>query len=152
MEINLNTNKIVDEVRRRAYFEVESIKEPEARNDARAGLDKMAEIEQSLVVAASELQDMTNRFLLLDATFYTDNTGSTPQSLMYVFQAGERRMAGKLPALTAAIHDFLVDTMLSKHFTTVSQVDISDRHKKLAAERFAQIERLLYTKNPPIVP
>ena len=151
MVITLYPNPIIDEVRRKAYFEVQPVQEPEARHDARAGEEKMPELEQALLVADSQLQSLIMRWLVHDETVETEDTGGLPSTFRYEFVFTERRMKGKLPALTGQMHDYLVNETLSKHFTNVTQAQLADRHAALAEGCAKRINDLLYTKNPPIV-
>ena len=151
MTITINPTRIIDEVRRKAHFEVQPIPDEEARFDARAGLEKMDDLEQSLLVADLRLQEIMMRFLIHDETIEVEDTPGLPQSFRYKLVFGERRMKGKLPALTGAMHDFLVNETLSKHFGMVTQTQLADRHTEQAELCAKRITELLFTKNPPIV-
>jgi len=151
MFITINPTRIIDEVRRKAHFEVQPIPDAEARFDARAGLEKMDDLEQSLLVAELDLQAVMGRFLVHDWTEEVEDLPGLPQSFAYELVFGERRMKGKLPALAGAMHDFLVNKTLEKHFNMVTQTQLADRHADLAEKCANSITVLLYTKNPPIV-
>ena len=151
MIITLHTQRILDEVRRKVYFEVKPIQEPEARHDARVDEEKSYELGRSLLDSDAALQSLVMRFIRHDETVETCDAPNIPEMFTYEFAFTERRMKGKLPALTETMHDYLVNETLARHFNTVTQTQLSDRHAALAEVCAKRITEMLFTKNPPIV-
>jgi len=151
MTITIYTEPIILEVRQRSHLSVQDIKDAEARDNARAGLDKMDEIERCIIDAFGQLSRHCGRFLERDYTLEADNMSGIPNAYAYEFSMSARRAANKAEALEEAMHGFVVQAALARFYTTVSNVDRAGTHTALAADYANQLNELLYTKQPPLV-
>lgn len=149
MTITIYTPPILAEVRQRSHMEVQDIKDPEARDNARAGLDKMDELTRDLREAFGQVLHRCERFLVRNFTFAADNISGIPEAYMFEFRVSERRFANKADALMEAINGFVVSHILTRFYITVGHADFAQRHQAEEQEFLAQIDEILYTKLPP---
>ena len=149
MKITLQIDPILLEVRQKSHLNVQDIKDPEARDNARAGLDKIEEITRCVYDGFAQLQRRCGRFLTREYTIEADNVSRMPGAYVYEFSVSERRGANKAEALEEAMHGFVVQYALAKFCATVNQTERSNSHSVAALDYGKQIEELLYTKLPP---
>ena len=149
MKVSIYTGPIFDEVRQKSHLEVQDIKDVEARDNARAGLDKSEEINRCIRSGFAQVERLCLRFLAESFAQETDDAGGLPQYYSYDFEMSLRRASGKSEPLASAMHDFVVQQALAAFYTTVGQAELSARHSAWAQEHARQIEELLYTKQPP---
>ncbi len=149
MTITINTEPILLEIRQKSHLEVQDIQDPEARDNARAGLDKMDEIRRCLEDGISQVRRRCLRFLRNEYAHWADDTRAVPESYVFDFSMSERRSLGKAQPLTDAMHDLAVQYALSKFYATVNQKELSNKHSVMALEAGRQIDELLYEKLPP---
>ena len=150
MTIQLYTEPVILEVRQKSHLEVQNIADPEARYNARAGMDKIEEVHRCVSEGFSQLRRRCLRFLHDDYTTYAADVDiDFPESFVYDFDLSERRMIGKAEPLKDAMHSLVVHYALSKFYSTVSQADLSNKNSLLALEAGNQLDELLYTKLPP---
>ena len=151
MTITLHTDPILLEVRQKSHLGVQDIQDPEARDNARAGLDKIDEITRCIRDGFGQLQRRIARFLARDYTVEADNISRMPAAYVYEFRVSERRAVNKAEALEDAMKNFVVQLSLAKFCATVNQTERSNQHSIQALDYGNQIDELLYTKLPPRV-
>lgn len=151
MNITLNTTNIFNEMRLKSHLEVQDIKDPEARDNARAGITKTDEINRCILDALGQLERRCLRFLTETIVQDASDAGSLPNSYVFDLNLSERRAANKIPALTAVMHDYAVQHALARYYETVHQAELSAAHAKSAEGYGIQIDELLYHKQPPRV-
>ena len=151
MTVTIKTEPIIYEVRQKSHLGVQDIKDPEARDNARAGLDKMDEIRRCIYDGFAQLQRRCGRFLARDYEVEADNVSGMPAAYIYDFTVSERRGVNKVEALEEAMHGFVVQYALAKFCATVNQREFSNAYSLSAIDYGNQIEELLYTKLPPRV-
>lgn len=151
MIITLQIDPIIFEVRQKSHLGVQDIKDPEARDNARAGLDKLEEIRRCVYDGFGQIQRRCGRFLVRDYAVEADNISQMPAAYCFEFSISERRAVNKAEALEDAMHNFVVQYALAKFCATVNQTERSNNHSIAALEYGNQIEELLYTKLPPRV-
>lgn len=151
MIITLYTAQMVLEVRQKSHLNVQDIQDPEARDNARAGLDKSEEITRCVRSAFGELTSRVSRFLNEEYTMEGDNASAVPPAYVYDMELTVRRGSNKEEALTQAMSAFVVNLALAKFCATVNQTERSNNFSLAALDYGRQIDTLLYTKHPPIV-
>lgn len=149
MEIKLNINKIVNDVRTKSHLEVATVQDPTARYRVEAGTEKMGEIKRDLAAAVSTIVQECYRFLDAPGVDDADNMLTDAEELTFVILGGARRLYGKEKALAMKLHEVAVDLTLHKFYASVSHADLSKQHASLAATGIAQIESMLRQKRPP---
>ena len=102
MTITIHTDPIFLEVRQKSHLSVQDIKDPEARDNARAGLDKIDEITRCIYDGFGQLKRRVSRFLDRDYTVEADNISRIPSAYVYEFRISERRAVNKAEALEEA--------------------------------------------------
>lgn len=151
MVIELIVATLLERLRATSHREVAVITDAEARYRAEAGSEKLDDIYACLNDASARLSGRMSRFLIEDQTNYADNQRTIPESYTYTLDIAERRGANKAEPLAEACNTFVLEYALSKFYAIVSQGDLSNKHSLLALDAGAEIERLLFTKYPPIV-
>lgn len=153
MVITLHTQEILDKLRSVSHREVSVIEDADARYRAEAGTEKMYEIERCVSEAASRLagRAVVARFLKADFKWEKDNQHELPPEYVFEFVLSERRAVGTAIPLEEAMNTFMVEYALTKFYSIVSLVDLSNKHSLLAIEAGNEIESILYTKKPPRV-
>lgn len=151
MTIELFTAPIIQEFRQKSHLEVQDIQDPEARDNARAGVEKMDEIERCVLEGIAAVRKRCLRFLVEDYEHWADDTRSIADSYVFDLSLSERRAIGKAQPVTDAMHTLVVQYALSKFYATVNQGELSNRHSILALDAGKELEDLLYTKQPPRV-
>lgn len=149
MEIRLNTEAIIKDVRTKSHHEVASIPDPTLRYKAEAGTEKMGEIKRDLAAAVSYLVQECYRFLDMPGVDDANNRISDAEELVFEISGGARRLYGKEKAIAQRIHEITVDLTLNKFYASVSQADLSKQHASLAASGITSLEALLRQKRPP---
>lgn len=153
MRIELFTEPILLDIRQKSHLEVQDIKDPEARDNARAGLDKKDEIVRCMNEGFSQVTRRCMRFLEDNYTTVSNNANllTPPTSYVYDFVFSERRGLNKADTLRDTMSTLVVQYALSRFYVSVNQGELSNRHSLLAVEAGNTLEQLLYTKQPPRV-
>lgn len=149
MTITLYTDPIILEVRQKSHLGVANIKDPETRDNVRAGIEKMEEIEHCIIDAFGQLARRCYRFLRPNIQKTYDDEAIIPPTYTYEFVMSERRAEGRAEPLTAAMHAFVVQYALTKFYSTVSNSELSNKYSLEALDTANRIDELLYTKVPP---
>lgn len=151
MTIELYTTPILNEIRQKSHLEVQDIQDPAQRYNARAGLDKEEEIYRCFIEGMAQARHKCLRFLREQYVESADDAPVYADSTVFEFAFSERRALNKAEPLTSALHSLVVQYALAKFYSTVNQVELSNKHSLLAVEAGNKIDDLLYSKQPPRV-
>lgn len=149
MEIKLNIERIIKDIRTKSHLEVAAVAEPTARYRFEAGTEKMGEIKRDVAAAVSTLVQECYRFLDMPGIDDVDNDITDADELLFVITAGPRRTNGKEKALAQKLHEVIVDLSLYKFYASVSAPDLSKTHSTLASTGINELEGMLRNKRPP---
>lgn len=150
MTIELFTDPIIREIRQKSHLEVQDIADPAARDNARAGLDKIEEIRRCMEGGVAQVRSRCIRFLSRDYSQWADDAQSIPESYIFEISLSQRRGANKAEPLTAAMHDLIVQYALARFYSTVNQTALSNTHSMLAIAAGDLLSGLLFTKQAPM--
>lgn len=151
MVIELNAALLLARLKSISHREVAEIPDVEARYRAEAGTEKEADLKQCIRDGNAKCLHKAIRFLKRTYTRGIDNTPDWPEAFVYELELSERRLASKGEPLKEAMENFVVEYALSKFYSNVSQMELSNKHSASALGLAKDIEDLLYTKLPPIV-
>ena len=148
MEIRLNIEGIIKDIRTKSHLEVASVADPAARYRIEAGTEKLSEIKRDIAGAVSSLVEKCYRFMDAPGIDAEDDS-VTEKDVVLILSVGPRRMEGKEKAVTQKIHEAVVNLALQKFYVSVSQVDLSRAHQAQATANIDEIEQMLRRKRPP---
>ena len=148
MEIRLNIEGIIKDIRTKSHLEVASVADPAARYRIEAGTEKLSEIKRGIAGAVSTLVEKCYRFMDAPGIDAEDDS-VTEKDVVLILSVGPRRMEGKEKAVTQKIHESIVNLALQKFYVSVSQVDLSRAHQAQATANIDEIEQMLRRKRPP---
>lgn len=151
MVIELSSANIITSIKATSHREVAEIADADAKYRAEAGTEKQQEINRCIVEAVGRLQRRCIPFLTESFIGYRNDDLPLPETFKFEFDFSERRAVGKADALSPVMHSFVVELALSKFYSNVSQVELSNKHSLLAVEAGKELSLLLYHKNPPRV-
>ena len=151
MVIVLYAEEIIKRLRSISHREVATIEDPDVRYRVEAGSEKMDEIHHCIMDAYSRLSARCSRWLVASYKHNVDNYISLPESFSFEFDLSERRSINNSDALLTEMHNFTVEYALSKFYSDVNQSELSNKHSLLALDAGNNIDRILYTKQPPRV-
>lgn len=151
MTIELFKSDILEDISKKSYKECQSIPDIDARYRTEAGTEKMDEIRRDMEEGFMQLNRRCMRFLNNQYTAFADNKQPESESYVYEFKISERRAIGKIEPLTSAMHVLVVEYALSKFYSVVNNIEMSNKHSLLAISAANEIDELLYTKQPPIL-
>lgn len=149
MVIELKKNELLFDMRNKSHSESSVITDMESRYRSEAGTEKTEELERDLVTSLSQLSSSIGRYLKMDMTSDADNGPGLPDFITLEFVMSERRLDGKVQALTDAIHAYLVENTLALFYASVDHKEFQAKHEKASAASLALVERLMFTKKPP---
>lgn len=137
-------------MRQMSHLEVQDIKDVEARDNARAGLDKAQEVNRCLAHGFAQVRRRCWRFLSDEMTYEKGRVTASGDE-EYVLNLSERRGLDKAEALSSAMEKLILEYALSMFYSTVNQTDMSNKHSLRAIDAGNELEELLYAKKPPRV-
>ena len=73
----------------------------------------------------------------------------TNEGYTFIFDISERRADGKKEPLRNAMHSFVVHYALSFFYSTVSQMELSNKHGVAAVDEANHLDEIIYTKKAP---
>ena len=150
MKITLMYSELLYDIQSKNRTEVMGIPEAAARYRTEAGMDKEDEIKRCILEAFASLTLTCMRFLRGDVV-PTDNEPEVPSYFEIDIIGSERRLGGKIPAITDVMHSMLVNMTLSRFYQGVGQSDLAQVRDSLAAADVNSLKRLIYSKQPPIL-
>ena len=153
MDVTLYTKNLIDDIRNKSHYEVSAITDDEARYRAEAGTEKMSEIKRCIQEAIGRLTHRISPFLNESFSFSMDDNESVPtgtnEGYTFIFDMSERRADGKQEPLRNAMHSFVVHYALSFFYSSVSQMDLSNKHGVAAIDEANHLDEIIYTKKAP---
>lgn len=149
MEVKLNIESIIKDIRTKSHLEVSSIADPTARYRSEAGTEKIGEIKRDVASSVSSLVELCYRFIDTGGIDEVDNSITNAETVTIKLLPGFRRFDGKEKAIAQKIHEIIVDLSLQKFYVSVSQIDLSKAHTSLASAGIAELETMLRRKRPP---
>lgn len=151
MTITFTAAELQKVMRQMSHLEVQDIKDVEARDNARAGLDKIEEVNRCLAHGFAQVRRKCWRWLNDDDTSTKGRVYIRPGDTEYNLNLSERRGLDKAEALASAMERLILEYALSEFYSTVNQVELSKKHSLLALDAGNELDELLYTKKPPRV-
>jgi len=151
MTITITTASALSEIKEKSHLEVKSIQDPEIRYDIEAGTEKEPEIERCIVYADTQLRALLSRYLQTVASDTIAAGITVPETLTYVLNLSERRAENKSAQLPQMFREYIITAALSKFYATVSATELASKRGNEAAALGAEIVRLIYFKNPPVL-
>ena len=148
MQVTLDIETIIRDIRTKSHLEVAGVADPAARYRVEAGTEKLSEIKRDIAGAVSSLVNDCYRFLDMAGGNEVDDTIAGDKVVLNV-NAGPRRMDGKEKALAQKIHEIIVDLSMQKFYVSVAQVDMSKAHQAQAVTGIQELESMLRRKRPP---
>lgn len=149
MQVTLDIETIIRDIRTKSHLEVSPIADPSARYRIEAGTEKLSEVRRNIAGAVSSLVNDCYRFLDMKGTDGTNDSVSKSKKVVLEVIAGPRRLDGKEKALAQKIHEIVVDLAMQKFYVSVSQIDLSKAHQAQAVAGIAELEAMLRRKRPP---
>lgn len=138
-------------MRQMSHLEVQDIKDVELRDTARAGLDKVEEVNRCLAHGFAQVRRRCWRWLDDDDTASKGRVYIAQGDTTYSLNLSERRGLDKAEALASAMEKLILEYALSMFYSTVNQTDLSNKHSIRAIDAGNELDELLYTKKPPRV-
>ena len=151
MIISLSISEILASIKRKSHYEVSGIADAEERYRVQAGTEKETEIFELILRVASTLNHRLRRFLRESYQEENDNRQAIPEAFVFDLDVTDRRSDNLGQSLTDAMHNYVVHYTLSKYYADVSQGELSNKHSAEAIEYGNLIDRIIYTKQPPII-
>ena len=148
MQVTLDIETIIKDIRTKSHLEVASVADPAARYRIEAGTEKLSEVKRDIAGAVSSLVNDCYRFLDTAGTDGADDTISGDNIVLNV-NAGPRRLDGKEKAFAQKVHEIIVDLSMQKFYISVSQIDLSKAHQAQATAGITELENMLRRKRPP---
>jgi hypothetical protein len=151
MTITFTTANIQASLRQISHLEVQDIPDAEARDNARAGLDKIDEVNRCLAHGFAQVRRRCWRFLADDDTNSKTRVYIIPGNTVFNLNLSERRMLDKAEAISSAMEKLAIDYALSMFYSSVNQPELSKKHSLAAVDAGTELDELLYAKKPPRV-
>ena len=151
MVVELKAAVLLVNLKSISHREVAEIPDVEARYRAEAGSEKEADLKRCIIDGSAMCSHRVMRFLQRTYTTTVNNEPAWPLKFTYELELSERRLANKGDALETAMNDFVLHYALSKFYSNVSQMELSNKHSILTNDAALTIDKLLYTKLPPSV-
>jgi len=153
MDVTLYTQYLIDDIRNKSHYEVAGIPDDDARYRAEAGTEKLAEIRRCVQEAIGRLTHRVARYLNESYTFDMTDEEDVPdgqgEGYIFSFDMSERRMDGKKEPLRNAMHSFVVHYALAFFYSSVSLMDLSNKHSAAALDEANNLDEIIYTKQAP---
>lgn len=149
MQVTINIQKLIDDIRRKSHLEFANVQDPTVRYKKEVGSEKIGEIKRDLEEAASTIVNECYRFLSAPVNYDVDNTVPAITDYVFVIVGSSRRFDGKEKAVAQKIHEAMVDLALQKYYISVSEADLANAHQKQATAGILELKRMLTQKRPP---
>lgn len=120
-------------------------------SDSAEGFDKQVLIRYANL-ADAEVRKVMWKFLKKAATPATtgnDTLDTSITSYVYALSVSDRRLTNKLPALTQAIHGYLVNSILTNFFIALHQDGGAKNYLAKTQQSQLDIEELIYKRDKP---
>lgn len=157
MDIKLNIDEILFDMRTKSHNEVSSVEPAETRYGIEAGMEKIEELRRNIESSISELLTFFQRYIsdikINDAAPDTGGNNkelaaATDCYIISLYEASRRPLSIGRP-LAASMHAMVVNLALSHFYTSVAQKALSEARANEANTNMRTISRLLTEKTPP---
>ena len=150
MRILISTNELLHNIRTKSHLEL-TLVPSEERYRYEVGTEKMDEVNRDIVESFAILQETLSRFLKIEEDLgdVTTDEATLPEQLILDFQDSERRTAGRGQTIADSALAYLTDATLARFYSSVSNLDLSEKHTKAAAASLEFLRKLFFTKLPP---
>lgn len=141
MDITISTQNVFDDIGSKFLQELQSV-DP---------IPPKGTLLQSLNEANGRLVTILCRYLEADFRESADDSLTAGDNLTYRLVLSPRKAAGKTQPLADLIHSYLVNSVLTKSYTTMGQAELAAKHENQTVSDAQVISQLLHTKLPPAV-
>ncbi len=141
MEIIISTQNVINDIGSKFLQELQSV-DP---------IPPKGTLIQSLNEANGRLATILGRYLEADFRDSADDSLAAGETLTYRLILSPRKAAGKAQPFADLIHSYLVNSVLTKCYTTMGQSELAAKHENQTVSDAQVISQLLHTKQPPVV-
>ena len=150
MTITITYEVLLNDIMATSRMELAGASDPTARYLAEAGTEKLGKINRCITEGVEQANILGHEYFQNAYNAGAGNTiGTMPTQWDFVFEGGERRLAGKQTILASLLHALLRDLCLSVFYLSVSQPELAKSHSTLATSELSQIDTVLHTKVRP---
>lgn len=150
--ITLKRDSIISDLRVKSHEEAMTIQDPEARYAVEAGTEKLAEVNQCVTDAFSEVSSLLREVLSGTVVSTANDAYTATGDLVLSLDVSSRKSPGLAKPLTDALHALAVNSALGRFYRSVGRIDLGDAKMRFAKEMVPAIETLIYTKYKPTYP
>lgn len=104
---------------------------------------------QNLNESNGRLKSILGRFLKAELAEYADDSLAMGDNFIYTLLISSRKAANKAQPLADIIHSYLVNSVLTKSYSTMGQAELAAKHEAQTVSDAQVINKLLHTKLPP---
>lgn len=141
MDIIVNTQNVINDIGSKFLQELQSV-DP---------IPPKGTLHQSLNEANGRLVTILGRYLEADFRESADDSLAVGDSLTYRLVLSPRKASGKAQPFADLIHSYLVNSVLTKSYTSMGQAELAAKHENQTVSDAQVISQLLRTKLPPAV-
>lgn len=147
--VTINRTSVLADIRVKNQTEVAGIVDDKQRYLAEAGTEKTENLQQCITNAALEISASLRQFLTGYSASTSANDNYSAGTIIFTFCLTSRKSAGFAENMANAIHEYMVDSAMTKFYTDVSQDGLAAVHLNRLPQSLAVIETLCYRKQPP---
>lgn len=147
--ITISRNQVLADMKVKSHAEVATIEDPKVRYLVELGSERAEEAHQSINDAAGEVLAQLHKVTAASAEATGTDTYDNSSDISIDINVSSRTAPGLGTALAKVIHDYIVDSALSKYYVSVSRDDMATRHLNMLPRQLAMMEQLIYTKVEP---
>lgn len=149
MEIRINIQRLITDIRRKSQLELANMQDATARYRIEVGSEKLGEIKRDLESAIASLSTELFRFMSVPAVDIAEDEISPESVIVFELNGSTRRFDGKEKSFARKIHEVLVDLTMHKYYLSVSAGELAKSHENQAAGGIVELNRMLRQKNVP---
>ena len=151
MTIEIKIDELIRNIRSTFLDDISALPESAAANQRTSGILQEDEVERAVINADTQLRFNLERFLSPSSATSADNTRTLPATkYSYELTGTSRRLSGKAALFANYFHDTLKELALLEILKPIA-ADLADIHGKYATARLLDIEKLIFTKRPPVI-
>ena len=106
---------------------------------------------QCLNEANARLSAIMGRYAEPSFQDSADDSLAIGDNIVYKLLLSTRKASGKIQPLTDLIHSYLVNSVLTKSYSTMGQADLAAKHEAQTVSDAEVIGQLLHSKLPPVL-
>ena len=159
MRVDINTIELVYAIRRESYAELAVlIQDEDLRYKTEPGSERNEELKKYIKESFSELMSALTRFIQVIPSMQDEDGGvhlddlsdHLPDVMGIDFKHSERRLTGKIDLVARLCNEYLIHSVLFKHYRTVGQLDLAKSRSEMAAACIERVSALLHLKGEPV--